>query len=97
MGARYGAWRVMFDTEWDHTEVRDFDRLTEIYENFQDSRIEDYTSTLTNRLGLNIIHLSTDQSAWYKLHQTPHKNIDIMLPERDYDRVINDAARQRRR
>jgi hypothetical protein len=94
MGARYGAWRVMFDNSWDHTEVRDFDKLKEIYENFNDSYIEDYTSTLTNRLGLNIIHLSTEQSAWYKAHQTPYKNIDIMLPERDYQRAINETARQ---
>jgi hypothetical protein len=97
MGARYGAWRVMFDNDWDHTEVRDFDKLKEIYENFNDSYIEDYTSALTNRLGLNIVHLSSEQSAWFKAHQTPYKNIDIMLPERDYNKVINDTARSYRR
>jgi hypothetical protein len=97
MGARYGAWRVMFDTAWDHTEVRDFDKLTEIYENFNDIYIEDYTAALTNRLGLNIVHLSSEQSAWYKAHQTEYKNVDIMLPERDYNRVINDTARTLRR
>jgi len=97
MGARYGAWRVMFDSAWDHTEVRDFDKLTEIYENFNDTYIEDYTAALTNRLGLNIVHLSSEQSAWYKAHQTEYKNVDIMLPERDYNRVINDTARTLRR
>jgi hypothetical protein len=97
MGARYGAWRVMFDTAWDHTEVRDFDKLKEIYENFNDIYIEDYTAALTNRLGLNIVHLSSEQSAWYKAHQTEYKNVDIMLPERDYNRVINDTARTLRR
>jgi hypothetical protein len=94
MGARYGAWRVMFDDSWDHTEVRDFDKLKEIYENFQDSYIEDYTAALTNRLGLNIVHLSSEQSAWYKKHQSAYRNIDIMLPERDYGRVINEVAKQ---
>ena len=93
MGARYGAWRVMFDNSWDHTEVRDFDRLREIYENFNDSHIEDYTATLTNRLGLNIAHLSSEQSKWYKDHTPPHVNIDIMLPERDFNKVIHDTAR----
>lgn len=97
MGARYGAWRVMFDSAWDHTEVRDFDKLKEIYENFDDTYIEDYTAALTNRLGLNIVHLSSEQSAWYKAHQTEYKNVDIMLPERDYNRVINDTARTLRR
>ena len=97
MGARYGAWRVMFDTTWDYTEVRDFDKLKEIYENFNDSYIEDYTAALTNRLGLNIVHLSSEQSAWHKAHQTEYKNVDIMLPERDYNRVINDTARTLRR
>jgi hypothetical protein len=94
MGARYGAWRVMFDDSWDHTEVRDFDKLAEIYENFQDKYIEDYTSTLKNRLGLNIIHLSSEQSAWYKSNVVPYVNIDIMLPEQDFRKVINDTARQ---
>ena len=93
VGARYGAWRVMFDDNWDHTEVRDFDKLKDIYENFVMN--DEKTLLLINRLGLNIIDLTAEQSAWYKEHQTPYKNIDIMLPERDYDRIINDAARQR--
>jgi hypothetical protein len=94
MGARYGAWKVMFDDSWDYTEVRDFDKLTEIYENFNDSYIEDYTLTLTKRLGLDIVHLSAEQSAWYKAHRPPHVNVDIMLPERDFNKAINDTARQ---
>jgi hypothetical protein len=97
MGARYGAWRVMFDGTWNYAEVRDFDKLKEIYENFQDSYIEDYTSALTNRLGLNIVHMSAKQSAWYKTHQIEYRNIDIMLPERDYNKVINETARSLRR
>jgi hypothetical protein len=94
MGARYGAWRVMFDDDWDYTEVRDFDKLADIYNNFKYSYIEDYTSTLTNRLGLKIIDMSADQSAWYKSHMNKFNNIDIMLPERDHARVINETARQ---
>ena len=97
MGARYGTWKVMFDNSWDYAEVRDFDKLTEIYENFNDSYIEDYTLALTNRLGLNIVHMSAEQSAWYKTHQIEYRNIDIMLPERDYNKVINETARSLRR
>ena len=84
----------MFDTAWDYTEVRDFDKLIVIYENFNDSYIEDYTAALTTRLGLNIVHLSADQSKWYKDHTPQHVNVDIMLPERDFNKVINDTARQ---
>lgn len=94
-GAIYGAWRVMFEDDWDYTEVRDFDKLKEIYDTFNEYEIDYYTSILRNRLGLNIVNLNEEQSAWFKKHQTPYKNIDIMLPERDYDRVINETARQR--
>jgi hypothetical protein len=93
MGARYGAYKVMFDTDWDYTEVRDFDKLNNIYENFT-SNIEDYVTPLTNRLGLYIVHLDPEQSKWYKAHQAPHQNIDIMLPEHMYRSVLRDAARK---
>ena len=95
VGARLGAWKVMFDTTWDHTEVRDFDKLKEIYDNFFMN--DEKKSLLINRLGLTIVDLTAEQSAWYKSHQTEYKNVDIMLPERDYNRVINDTARSFRR
>ena len=94
MGAIYGAWRVMFDDAWDYTEVRDFDKLKEIYSTFDSSQCEYYTSILINRLNLNIVHFNEEQSAWYKKYKAAHQNVDIMLPERDYARVINETARQ---
>jgi hypothetical protein len=97
-GARAGAFLTMFEDAWDHTEVRDFDLLKNIYSQCCSGNIEEnaqyHGTLLANRLGLNIIDLSAEQSAWYKKHQTPYKNIDIMLPERDYDRVINETIRQ---
>ena len=94
MGSIYGAWRVMFDDTWEYTEVRDFDKLENIYKNFNPDEVSYYVSILKNRLGLNIVELDADQSLWYKMHQTNYNNIDIMLPERDYVRVINETARQ---
>jgi hypothetical protein len=93
MGARYGAYKVMFDTDWDYTEVRDFDKLNNIYENFT-SNMEDYVTPLTNRLGLDIVHLDPEQSKWYKAHRAPHQNIDIMMPEHLYRSFLRDAARK---
>jgi hypothetical protein len=93
MGARYGAYKVMFDTDWDYTEVRDFDKLNNIYKNFT-SNMEDYVTPLTNRLGLDIVHLDPEQSKWYKAHRAPHQNIDIMMPEHLYRSFLRDAARK---
>lgn len=92
-GARQGAYMCMFDNDWDHTEVRDFDKLKELYDR-SDIFNTDHSDTLCNRLGLDIVHLSSDQSKWYKDHVLAHVNIDIMLPERDFNKVINDTARQ---
>jgi hypothetical protein len=94
-GARHGAWKVMFDDDWDHTEVRDFDKLSEIYDNY--SMNDEKRNLLINRLGLNIVDLTAEQSAWYKTHTAQYRNVDIMLPERDYNKVINETARSLRR
>jgi hypothetical protein len=93
MGARYGAYKVMFDTDWDYTEVRDFDKLNNIYENLT-SNMEDYVTPLTNRLGLDIVYLDPEQSKWYKAHRALHQNIDIMMPEHLYRSFLRDAARK---
>lgn len=93
-GARYGAWKVMFDDDWDYTEVRDFDQLKKIHDDYDRFNDGGFAHVLNQRLGLNIVDLTAEQSAWYKSHQSSYKNIDTMLPERDHDRVINETARQ---
>jgi hypothetical protein len=94
LGARYGAYKVMFDDDWDYTEVRDFAKLKELYEGCDGTRFEDYTHALKNRLGLDIVELSAERSAWFKRFQRPYENIDIMLREADYRRVLREAARR---
>ena len=88
---------TMFDENWDYTEVRDFDKLGEIFQLLSNIDIEkdsqNHAFYLNNRLGLNIVELDAEQSSWYKSHKSKYNNIDIMLPERDYQRVLNESAK----
>ena len=90
-GACYGAWKVMFDDDWDYTEVRDFRKLRALWDN---SCTTVDTPVLRQRLGLDIVDMPKDISAWFKQYQRPYENIDIMLPESEYRRVLRDAARR---
>lgn len=96
-GARYGAYRTMFDSDWDYTEVRNFDQLHCMYQEILSGECEKnshyYATVLNNRLGLKISIMDAQQSAWIKDHAADYNNIDIMLPERDFTRVINETAR----
>lgn len=92
-GARYGAWKVMFDDDWDYTEVRDFRKLRTIWDDYQRLDV-DHGEILRQRLGLDIVNMNDKISAWFKQYQRPYENIDIMLPESEYRRVLRDAARK---
>jgi hypothetical protein len=93
-GARYGAWKVMFEDEWDYTEVRDFDKLKALYEDWDAFNDDGFRHVLNQRLGLNILNFTPEQSRWFKSFQRDYENIDIMLPERDYRRYLREAAKQ---
>lgn len=89
-GARYGTYKTML-TDWNHTEVQDFDLLEGIYDEFlkDADNITEYTELLNNRLGLNIIELNDKQSAFFKYHySTGHKNLELMTKEIDVIRRI---------
>ena len=88
-GACYGVWKVMFDDDWDYTEVRDFRKLKALWDN--GCATVDAT-VMRQRLGLDIVDMPKDISAWFKQYQRPYENIDIMLPESEYRRVLRDAA-----
>ena len=93
-GARYGAWKVMFDDDWDYTEVRDFNKLKELYVHRDASNDSGYKQVLNQRLGMSIIDLTPEQSAWFKKNQLAYENIDIMMPEHLYRSFLRDAARK---
>ena len=100
LGARQGAVMTMFEDHWDYTAVRDFDRLEELYKHHFPTHVLDpdlsdsYLNTLTKRLGMNIVDLTPEQSAWYKKYNRKYENVDIMLPERDYQRALNEVSKQ---
>lgn len=97
MGARQGAYMTMFDDSWDYTEVRDFKKLETLWEYTMDDGLqqsENFANILRKRLNLDIISMQPEQSAWFKRNQRQYHNVDIMLPERDFNSVIRNAARQ---
>lgn len=97
MGAVYGAYKVMFELDWDYTEVRDFDLLENIYKTqFNYYNIGEYRDMLSNRLEIDRVSMSEEQSAFFKKHMK-HTNIDVMLPERDYIGTLREVARSLRR
>jgi len=84
-GARYGTWNLMFNTGWDYRDVQDFDRLSAIWDS---ASIEDpnfmggVTEDLTRRLGLKILDLNAEQSAFFKHHyKSGFTNRGIMIRE----------------
>jgi hypothetical protein len=97
LGARQGAYRTLFQEEWDYRDVRDFWKLEDIWTEsceYGDKESEMFARTLRKRMNLDIVNFNAEQSAWVKKHQRTYQNIDIMLPERDVGNVIRSAARQ---
>ena len=97
LGARQGAYRTLFQEEWDYREVRDFCKLDKIWNEsieYGDKQSEMFGRSLRKRMNLDIVNFNAEQSAWIKKHQRTYQNIDIMLPERDVGNVIRSAARQ---
>lgn len=74
-GARLGTYLTML-TDWDYTEVQDFDKLQKIWENFEHYPPKDMTEQLKTRLGLPIVELDANQSKFFKYHyRTYFKNL----------------------
>lgn len=86
-GAREGTYRTML-TDWDHTQVQDFDALEEIWQlNFanQDpiSIIERTARDLGTQLDLPMAVLTPEQSRFFKHHYRSNwQNRGIMVRER---------------
>ena len=69
-GARLGTKMTML-TEWDYTQVQDFDALAELWTDFQYHGPDECTEVgnmLRKRLGLNIVDLDPEPSAFFKHH-----------------------------
>jgi hypothetical protein len=84
-GSRMGTYMTML-TQWDHTQVQDFDVLAELFktvENDQPRLVANRIATeLNSQLDLPMIILENEQSAFFKRHyMSQFKNKDIMSRE----------------
>lgn len=69
-GARLGTYMTML-TNWDHTEVQDFDQLEKIWTQYADhdaDQCSEVGEILRTQLDLNIVDLDSDHSAFFKHH-----------------------------
>ena len=85
-GAIHGTYLTML-TEWDYTNVHDFDKIKEIWENWNNNKQVEYEfHLLKNRLNLPISNLDEEQSKFFKHHYAnSHMNAsDPMLTEMDF-------------
>jgi len=85
IGARQGVYYTML-TNWNYIEVRDFKKLTDIYQGLEERPW--HVDELKQRLGLNIIYFDAEQSAFFKKYYNRHRNKDFMLTEMNYIRKI---------
>ncbi len=80
-GARLGTYLTML-TDWDYTEVQDFDKLKKIWENFEQYPPKNLNEELQNRLNLPIVDMNEQQSKFFKHHyKSNFRNKDIMARE----------------
>ena len=85
-GARLGTYLTML-TDWDYTEVQDFDKLKKLWENFENYPPKDMTEQLKNRLSLPITELDSEQSSFFKRHyKSSYRNLGISVTEAESNR-----------
>jgi len=88
-GAKLGTYMTML-TDWDYTEVHDFDKIQEIWDqyranNLEHSNVNLITAQIKNRLNLNITEMNSEQSKFFKQHYSKiHTNVkNSMMTEMD--------------
>lgn len=92
LGARTGTYMTML-TDWNFTEVQDFDTFTRIWENVQggdlQANLQEHEVRLKARLDLPIVDMSADQSKFFKHHYAAgHKNLSMMSTEMSVIRQV---------
>jgi hypothetical protein len=90
-GARQGTYMTML-TEWDYTEVQDFDKLTKLWKTVEDSDARLLANRLAPDLGqqldLPMSILEAEQSKFFKHHYRSNwHNRGIMTREIDIIRA----------
>jgi hypothetical protein len=84
-GAMLGTYMTML-TDWDYTQVQDFDKLAELWDKHKNDNVESQLfplrQMLTKRLGLPIVDMDAEQSQFFKHHyMSQFKNKGIMARE----------------
>lgn len=80
-GARLGTYLTML-TDWDYTEVQDFDKLKKIWENFEHVPPKNLNEELQNRLSLPIVDMNAQQSKFFKHHyKSSYRNMGLLIRE----------------
>lgn len=93
LGARYGTYLTIL-TDWDYTEVQDFDQLAVIYDNageFKDTEAGfiELGERLEARLGLPNVYYEEAESEFFKqIYTNQHRNRGIMVSEMDVIRAV---------
>lgn len=87
LGARAGCYHTMI-TDWDYTQVHDFDHLAELWKHYRDVDLYDEIMNLgrllKNQLGLEIVLFGPEESKFFKSHYLrSHMNrgVNVMLPK----------------
>lgn len=87
-GARLGCYMTNL-TDWDYTQVRDFDYLNSLFEEHQDVDPEHaakkFADTLQLHLNLSVADLNSDQSKFFKEVWNNPPRFDHMIKELDTD------------
>tara|TARA_R110000823_G_scaffold101636_8_gene218334 strand:+ start:52 stop:978 length:927 start_codon:yes stop_codon:yes gene_type:complete len=83
-GARYGTYKTML-TDWDYTDVQDFDQLYALYGEFTENKITEpmhIDTSLQSRLGLELVNYTPAQSSFFKyFYGKIHKQRGVMVTE----------------
>jgi hypothetical protein len=85
-GARLGTWMVMLDSNWDYTEVQNFDSLSHIFKSVNEKDLEGrkihynlISNEIVSKLELSIVNYNSNQSRfWKKFYSQIHRNKNIM-------------------
>lgn len=87
LGARTGTHYMMLNESWDHTDVRDFKRLEDLWalhQNDDENVARTMARELNNWLGTKIVELEAEQSAFFKDYiQKGWRNRGPMVKEID--------------
>ena len=82
-GALYGVYLLM-NSDWDYTEVHDFEKLKTIYDSYLHVNLDDVKNTLISRFDLPINNYDASQSKFFKYYYKKiHQNRSFMTKEID--------------